>query len=74
MGIYVLRRDALRPFIVPGEYLDMPALMQSMQQAGREVLCHRQECIWLDIGRPEDFAEAQAMVERDPLAFLAGTI
>jgi NDP-sugar pyrophosphorylase family protein len=74
MGIYVLRREALRPFIVPGEYLDMPALMQSMQQAGREVFCHRQECIWLDIGRPEDFAEAQAIIERDPLAFLTDKI
>ncbi len=70
MGIYILRRDAVRSFIVPGEYLDMPALMESMRQAGREVFCHRQKCFWLDIGRPEDFAEAQAMVERDPLIFL----
>jgi NDP-sugar pyrophosphorylase family protein len=70
MGIYVLRRDAVRPFIVPGEYLDMPVLLQSMQQAGRDVFCHSQDCFWLDIGRPEDFAEAQAMVERDPQAFL----
>ncbi len=70
MGIYVLRRDAVRPFVVPGEHLDMPALMQLMQQAHGEVFCHRQDCFWLDIGRPEDFAEAQAMVERDPQAFL----
>jgi NDP-sugar pyrophosphorylase family protein len=70
MGIYVLRRDAVRPFVVPGEYLDMPALMQSMQQAGQKIFCHRQDCFWLDIGRPEDFAEAQAIVERDPEAFV----
>jgi NDP-sugar pyrophosphorylase family protein len=70
MGIYVLRRDALRPFIVPGEPLDMPALMQSMHQSGRNVFCHSQDCFWLDIGRPEDFAEAQAIVERDPQAFI----
>lgn len=69
MGVYVLRRDAVRPFIVPGEHLDMPVLMQSMQRAGRKVFCHQQECFWLDIGRPEDFAEAQAMIERDPDAF-----
>ncbi len=70
MGIYVLGRDAVRPFIAPGEYLDMPVLMQAMQQAGRRVFCHCQSCFWLDIGRPEDFAEAQAIVERDPQAFV----
>ncbi len=70
MGLYVLRRDAVRPFITPGEPLDMPALMIAMQQAGRPVLCHSQDCFWLDIGRPDDFAEAQAMVDRDPHAFL----
>jgi len=69
MGLYVLRRDAVRPHIVPGEPLDMPALMQAMQLDGRRVFCHRQECIWLDIGRPEDFAEAQSIVERDAQAF-----
>jgi NDP-sugar pyrophosphorylase family protein len=47
----------------------MPALVQAMQQAGRGVFCHRQDCFWLDIGRPEDFAEAQAVIERDPQAF-----
>ena len=70
MGIYVLRRDAVRPFIKPGEPLDMPVLMQSMQQSGQGVFCHSQDCFWLDIGRPEDFAEAQAIVERDPQAFV----
>jgi NDP-sugar pyrophosphorylase family protein len=69
MGIYVLRRDAVAPFIVPGEPLDMPPLVQSMQRSGRPVFCHSQDCFWLDIGRPEDFAEAQAIVERDPQAF-----
>jgi NDP-sugar pyrophosphorylase family protein len=69
MGVYALRRDAVRPYIVPGTHLDMPALMQSMQEADGKVFCHQQKCFWLDIGRPEDFAEAQAMVEQDPQAF-----
>jgi NDP-sugar pyrophosphorylase family protein len=69
MGVYALRRDAVRPYIVPGAHLDMPALMRSMQEAGGRVFCHRQDCFWLDIGRPEDFAEAQSMVEQDPQAF-----
>jgi NDP-sugar pyrophosphorylase family protein len=70
MGIYILRRDAVLPFVVPNEPLDMPVLMQSMQQSGRSVFCHSQDCFWLDIGRPEDFAEAQAIVERNPGAFV----
>lgn len=70
MGIYALRRDAVRRWIVPGEHLDMPVLMQSMQQAGQAVFCHTQDCVWLDIGRPEDFAAAQTQVELDPNAFL----
>jgi NDP-sugar pyrophosphorylase family protein len=70
MGIYVLRRDAVRPFVVTGEHLDMPELMQALQKSARRVFCHSQTCFWLDIGRPEDFAEAQAIVERDPQAFV----
>jgi NDP-sugar pyrophosphorylase family protein len=69
MGVYALRRDAVRPYIVPGAHLDMPVLMQTMQESNGKVYCHRQDCFWLDIGRPEDFAEAQAMVEQDPTAF-----
>ena len=70
MGIYVLRRDSIRQWLTPGEHLDMPALMQKMQAAGRTVLCHSQDCFWLDIGRPDDFAEAQRMIEGSPRAFL----
>ncbi len=69
MGIYVLRREAVRRWLTPGEPLDMPALMEAMRRAGQLVLCHRQDCFWLDIGRPDDFAEAQRIVERDPQAF-----
>ena len=69
MGVYALRRDAVRPHIVLGAHLDMPALMQSMHASGGKVFCHRQDCFWLDVGRPEDFAEAQEIVERDPKAF-----
>lgn len=73
MGIYVLRRDVIRPFLRRGEYLDMPVLMEAMQRAKKLVLCHRQDCFWMDIGRPEDLAEAQSIIERDPQAFMPRT-
>lgn len=70
MGIYVVRAASVREFLTRGEYLDMPALVQLMAKSGREVRCHGQQCLWLDIGRPEDFALAQRMVEEDPGVFL----
>jgi NDP-sugar pyrophosphorylase family protein len=70
MGLYVLRAAAIRPFVRPNEYLDVPELMGAMMQAGHLVLCHRQDCFWLDIGRPEDLATAQRMFEREPERFL----
>lgn len=70
MGIYVLHAASVRPHVRPNEYLDMPQLMVAMMQAGRKVLCHRQDCIWLDIGRPDDFAAAQQMFAQEPERFL----
>lgn len=72
MGLYVLNREAVRRYIVPSEYLDMPTLVQSMSDSGMLVRCHQQDCTWLDIGRPEDFALAQSIVEHDPYAFSQG--
>lgn len=72
MGIYVLRASAVRPFLRPNEPLDIPQLMMAMMRAGRQVLCHRQDCVWLDIGRPEDFAAAQRLFDQEPDRFLPG--
>jgi len=72
MGIYVLNAAAVRDHVRPNVYLDMPNLLRSMVSVGTDVRGFRQECFWLDIGRPEDFALAQEMVERDPTAFLGG--
>jgi NDP-sugar pyrophosphorylase family protein len=70
MGIYMLRREAVRPCIVNGEYLDMPTLLLKMSAAKADVRCYHDECIWLDIGRPDDFALAQSMFERNRALFL----
>jgi NDP-sugar pyrophosphorylase family protein len=69
MGLYVLRRDAIRPYIVPGRALDMPTLMENMRRDGLRVYCHGQECIWLDIGCAQDFADAQSLVQQNRNAF-----
>ena len=70
MGIYMLRREAVRPCITSGEYLDMPTLLLKMKASKAEVRCFHDQCIWLDIGRPDDFAMAQSMFEHNRALFL----
>lgn len=70
MGVYVLRRDAIRPCITQGEYLDMPSLLLKMRDADADVRCYYDGGMWLDIGRPDDFALAQNLFAQDRSLFL----
>lgn len=71
MGLYVLSRSAIAPHVgLPGTRLDMPDLIRSMVGAGLEVQCVRQDCTWLDIGQPADYAAAQALFGERREAFL----
>jgi NDP-sugar pyrophosphorylase family protein len=70
MGLYVLRREAVRPHIVEGEYLDMPSLLLKMRDSHSDVRCFHEDCLWLDIGRPDDFALAQSLFEQNRELFL----
>jgi NDP-mannose synthase len=71
MGLYILQRDAVAPYLKPNTHLDMPDLMRAMVADGRPVHCHAPECFWLDIGRPDDYAAAQEIFARDRSIFLA---
>jgi len=70
MGLYVLNRTSVAPHLVPGKFLDMPQLMQLLMEAGKSVICRTQDCLWLDIGRPEDYATAQQLFEQKRELFL----
>jgi NDP-sugar pyrophosphorylase family protein len=70
MGLYILKRDAIRQHIEPNVYLDMPNLLLKLKSAGKDVRCFQDDCVWLDIGRPDDFALAQKMFEDDRQLFL----
>jgi NDP-sugar pyrophosphorylase family protein len=65
MGIYALRRDAMRDFIPAGCRLDVPELLQALIAAGHEVHTWRGECRWQDIGRPDEYAAAQAWFDAE---------
>jgi NDP-sugar pyrophosphorylase family protein len=70
MGLYVLRREAVRAYIPANTRMDMPALLTRLVEAGRPVLSYQEDCLWLDIGSPEDYAQAQAIIETEPSVFL----
>lgn len=58
MGIYVYEPRVLS-YIEPGKYLDFPDLVLRLIKAGERVFAHQTSCLWLDIGRPDDYARAQ---------------
>jgi NDP-mannose synthase len=58
MGIYVYEPSVLK-FIAPGKYLDFPDLVLMLIAAGEKVCAMPSDCLWLDIGRPDDYALAQ---------------
>lgn len=62
-GVYVYEPRALA-HVPRGEYFDFPSLVLALIAAGERVSCFESDCLWLDIGRPEDFAEAQTIFER----------
>ncbi len=68
MGIYVYEPRVLR-YIEPGQYLDFPNLVLKLIRAGEVVHAHQTECLWLDIGRPDDYARAQELYAEERSKF-----
>lgn len=63
MGINVLKREAVRPFLRMDQRLDLPTLMLNMAQAQRKVCCFKTDSFWLDIGRIDDYHHANSVFE-----------
>jgi NDP-mannose synthase len=58
MGIYVFERKVLK-WIPSEKYLDFPELIQKLIKQNEKVICYPSNDFWLDIGRHEDYEEAQ---------------
>lgn len=69
MGVNVIGLSAMK-HIGLGERLDMPELVLRVHQHGGRVQCYRQPCRWLDIGRMDDYAQAQEEFDGNKKAFL----
>ena len=57
MGVYCFDPAVCR-YVQAGERVSMPELMLRLRDAGEPILCYREDCYWLDIGRPDDYARA----------------
>ncbi|KAB1080461.1 NTP transferase domain-containing protein [Methylobacterium soli] len=70
MGVYLVNKDIIADHLAVDEYLDMPNLVLKVKGNGGHVHCFHEDCIWLDIGRPDDFALAQKMFIENRALFL----
>jgi NDP-sugar pyrophosphorylase family protein len=68
MGVYVYEPRALA-HIPRDAYFDFPSLVLKLLEAGESVACYPSEDLWLDIGRPDDHAQAQRLFEERRQAF-----
>ena len=68
MGVYAYSPRVLG-HIEKGKYLDFPDLVLKLMKMGETVRLHRNDAFWLDIGRPEDYARAQELMEKNPAKF-----
>lgn len=58
MGIYVFNKSVIQ-YIPRNEYYDFPTLVRSLLDKKIKVMSYPFNDIWLDIGRPADYDEAQ---------------
>lgn len=63
-GIYLFSNEILQG-INPGERIDAPDLIRRAMEEGRRVSCFPINGMWIDIGSPEDFRQAELTMERD---------
>jgi mannose-1-phosphate guanylyltransferase len=62
MGLYVLEPSVLA-HIPAGEHYDIPDLVHALVTAGEPVGAHVHDGYWRDIGRHDDYEEAQAEID-----------
>jgi NDP-sugar pyrophosphorylase family protein len=68
MGIYVYEPRVLK-YVERGKYLDFPDLVLRLLARRERVVAYPAECLWLDIGRPDDYGRAQELFNGQKGAF-----
>ncbi|MFC1631927.1 sugar phosphate nucleotidyltransferase [Candidatus Omnitrophota bacterium] len=67
-GIYIYSPRVL-DYIEPKQHLDFPDIVMHLLQEGEKVLSYPSEDFWLDIGKPEDYAQATEEFEKSKEQF-----
>ena len=70
MGVYVFEPEALS-YIPKNQYLDFPDLVLKLLDAGKKVVSFPFDGYWMDLGRPDDYEQANQDFETMKLQFLA---
>lgn len=76
IGCYALDREAARQHLQPGIFCGMPDVLKRFIHHGQRVVGLPVECTWIDIGKPEQYQQAQELFDSHPQSFLptaAGT-
>ena len=68
MGVYAMSAAALK--LVPPGYYDMPTLIMDLLASGQRVATRHHQGLWLDIGRGDDYDEANRLFADNPGIFL----
>lgn len=69
MGVNILSNRVMS-HVKENEHLDMPDLILKVHEAGGKVCCFQEDCYWLDIGRMDDYAQAQTDYVANSALFL----
>lgn len=69
MGIYIFE-PAILKYIPKDEYLDFPNLVHILLAAGERVIGYPYDGYWMDLGNPDDFAQANRDFETMRSQFL----
>ncbi len=72
MGVYVYEPEVLK-YIEPDKFLDFPDLVIKLIRNGEKVYGYPSDDYWLDIGRHDDYHEAQEMFNTMKKKFLPDT-
>lgn len=70
MGAYAFKKHVIRDYVPRNEHRDMPDLIRQLINQQVPVNTYLHDGFWLDVGRPDDYAEAQNMYEANSLTFL----
>jgi NDP-sugar pyrophosphorylase family protein len=69
MGMYIFEPRVL-DYIPKNKYMDFPDLVLKLLAAGEKVIGYPFDGYWMDLGNPEDFAQAQRDFEKMRCQFL----